>query len=88
MTSIFTSARISNAVAILAAGAALSFAVPANAAPETSARNTSAERNNNSAARSSTRRICVDQTGTGTRISTRVCRTAAEWQNIEGYVPR
>jgi hypothetical protein len=87
MTSFFTSTRVSNAVAILAAGAALSFAVPANAGErQTSARSQTAERTNG--ARADTRRICVDQTGTGTRINTRVCRTAAEWQNIEGYVPR
>lgn len=86
MTSIFTSTRISHAAAILAAGAALSFAVPANAEPQTSVRAPNAERG--TAARTDSRRICVEQTSTGTRINTRVCRTAAEWQAVEGFVPR
>ena len=86
MTSIFAAKRISHAAAILAAGASIAFAVPANAAePQTSARTQSAERGG---VRADARRICVEQTTTGTRLSTRVCRTPAEWQAVEGFVPR
>ena len=86
MTSFFAGTRISNVAAILAAGAALGFAVPASAADnQTHVRPQQAERGG---ARADTRRICAEQTTTGTRITTRVCRTAAEWMAVEGFVPR
>lgn len=89
MTRIFA-ARSSLIAAVIASGAALAFATPAAAADvagtSNAQRTTAAPRE--TAARQDGRRICVQEAFTGTRITRRVCRTAAEWEATEGYVPR
>jgi Ni/Co efflux regulator RcnB len=73
---------IAAATVALAAGLA-----PAQAAPATAGRTGANVQGQNQSADPS-RRICVSAEVTGTRMTRRVCRTAAEWERAGGIPGR
>jgi len=86
----FFSTRMQHLATLVAATATIGLAVPAQAQDEQRANersNVSAPTTGGQSARSSERRICVEQRFTGSRVPRRTCLTAAEWQATEGFVP-
>ncbi len=78
MRRIFTQARLSHLVAVMASGAALAFAAPVQAQEnDNQQQQRVAPRAEGGAA--STRQVCRRIELTATRVARRVCRTQAEW---------
>lgn len=74
-------------ITIAAASVALAASLaPAQAAPTAGRTGANVQGQNQSA--DSSRRICVSAEITGTRMTRRVCRTAAEWERAGGIPGR
>ena len=71
----------------IAAGALIALTGPALAQSQAPLSNSSAESNARGDSAASSRRICVRQETTGSRLRSRVCRTRDQWER-EGGLPQ
>ena len=84
----FSTARLSHVAALVAGAAALGLATPAIAdevSTQTQAQTqATSQQEQAQRTRSNDRRICVRSEISGSRMARRICRTAAEWDALNG----
>lgn len=86
MTNYRLAGRVSGAAAFVAA-ALLVAGAPASAAGDDRPAKASATQEETVAPENDTRKYCVERTGTGTILKSRVCKTRSEWIAKTGNDP-
>lgn len=76
-----------HSLSVVAAGAILALSAPAAARTQVSQAPAASDTRQTQATVDPNRRICVRSMATGSRIPQQLCRTARQWEEIEGEIP-